>query len=146
MSEPAAALRSTAAPTAPESGLPPWHGEVTAMARRLFQICRARMNEVVGEAGLTSLQYGAMLYLSKQSGVDGVEQNSLAAGMDLDRTSASLLVDQLATKGMVERRVNGADRRARLLKLTPKGEKLRSRLRPAHLAAKDRILAPLTPR
>ncbi len=136
-------LAALVEPTA--QNLPPWHGEITAMARRFYQICRSRMTEVVSEAGLTSIQYGAMLYLSKQHDVSGVEQNSLAVGLDIDRTSASLLIEQLVTKGLIERHVNAADRRARLLRLTPQGEKLRARLRPAHLAAKDEILSPLTP-
>jgi DNA-binding MarR family transcriptional regulator len=44
---------------------------------------------------------------------------------------------------LVERQVNGADRRARLLCLTPKGEKLYARIRPVHLAANDSVLAPI---
>jgi len=42
--------------------------------------------------------------------------------------------------------VNGADRRARLLNLTSKGEKVFARLRPIHLATNESILAPITPR
>jgi DNA-binding MarR family transcriptional regulator len=114
------------------------------MARRFYQICVARVAEVVAEGGLTPLQFGAMLYLSKQPGAQSVEQNSLGAGLDIDRNTASLLVEQLVTKGFVERRVNGADRRARLLNLTPKGAKLFTRLRPANLAANERVLAPLS--
>ena len=48
--------------------------------------------------------------------------------------------------GLVERRVNGADRRARLLFLLPKGERLLERLYPTVAAdVADRILAPLEP-
>jgi DNA-binding MarR family transcriptional regulator len=49
-------------------------------------------------------------------------------------------------KGVVERKVNGADRRARLLSLTPRGEKIFARLRPAHARVNETILAPITPR
>jgi len=37
------------------------------------------------------------------------------------------------------------DRRARLLYLTPKGEKLYARLRPGNVAANARVLEPLAP-
>jgi DNA-binding MarR family transcriptional regulator len=125
---------------------PPWHAVPTAVARRLHQICVAKTSEVVGKAGLTPLQYGVLIHLSKQTGRPGIEQNNLADRLNVDRNTASLLVEQLVKKDLVERRVNGADRRARLLSLTPKGEQLYAQLRPAHLAANQSILAPISPR
>jgi DNA-binding MarR family transcriptional regulator len=125
---------------------PPWHGVPTAIARRLHQICVAKTSEVVGAAGLTPLQYGVLIHLSSLTGKPGIEQNSLAGRLNIDRNTASLMVEQLVKKGLVERHVNGADRRARLLNLTPKGERLYAQLRPAHLAANESILAPIAPR
>jgi DNA-binding MarR family transcriptional regulator len=133
-------------PAETENVAPPWHGVPTAIARRLHQICVAKTSEVVGEAGLTPLQYGALIHLSKLTGKPGIEQNSLAARLNIDRNTASLIVEQLVKKALVERQVNGSDRRARLLSLTPKGERLYVQLRPAHLAANEGILAPITPR
>jgi DNA-binding MarR family transcriptional regulator len=118
----------------------------TAIARRFHQICAAKTSEVVGQSGLTPLQYGALIHLSKLTGKPGIEQNGLAERLNVDRNTASLLVEQLVKKGLVEREVNGADRRARLLSVTSKGEKLYARLRPAHLIANESILAPITPR
>jgi DNA-binding MarR family transcriptional regulator len=106
----------------------------------------AKTAAVVGEAGLTPLQYGVLIHLSKLTGKPGLEQNSLADRLNVDRNTASLLVEQLVKKELVERRVNNADRRARLLSLTPKGEKLYARLRPLHLAANEKVLEPITPR
>jgi DNA-binding MarR family transcriptional regulator len=123
---------------------PPWHGVPTAIARRFHQICVARTSEVVGQVGLTPLQYGALLHLSRTTGRPGIEQNSLAERINVDRNTASLLVEQLVKKGLVERQVNGADRRARLLSLTARGETLYARLRPAHIALNKAILAPIT--
>src|SRR4051812_29475420 len=125
---------------------PPWHGAPTAIARRFHQICAARTSEVVSEYGLTPLQYGAMVHLSGQAGQPGVEQNAFADRLSVDRNTASLVVEQLVKKGLAERQVNGADRRVRLLKLTPRGEKLYARVRPAFLAINESILAPITPR
>jgi DNA-binding MarR family transcriptional regulator len=125
---------------------PPWHGVPTAIARRFHQICVAKTSEVVSEEGLTPLQYGVLIHLSKLTGRPGIEQNSLADRLNVDRNTASLLVEQLVKKDLVERQVNDADRRARLLRLTAKGEKLYARLRPAHLAANESILAAIAPR
>jgi DNA-binding MarR family transcriptional regulator len=125
---------------------PQWHGLPTAIARRFHQICVAKTSEVVSEAGLTPLQYGVLVHLSKLTGKPGIDQNSLADRLNVDRNTASLVVEELVKVGLVERQVNGADRRARILSLTPKGEKLYGRLRPIHLATDDSILEPISPR
>jgi DNA-binding MarR family transcriptional regulator len=85
------------------------------------------------------------MHLSKLTGEPGIEQSGLADRLNVDRNTASLLVEQLVNKGLIERRVKGADRRARLLNLTPKGETLYARLRPTYLNANESILAPITP-
>ena len=97
------------------NGKPPWHGVPTAIARRFHQICVAKTSEVVGAADLTPLQYGVLIHLSKLTGRPGIEQNALANRLNVDRNTASLLVEQLVKKGLVERQVNEADRRSRLL-------------------------------
>ncbi len=132
--------------TTPASIDPPWHGAPTAIARRFHQICAVRTSEVVGQYGLTPLQYGALVHLSGQAGRPHVEQNTFADRLNVDRNTASLVVEQLVKKGLAARQVNGDDRRVRLLSLTPKGEKLYARLRPAFLAVNENILAPITPR
>jgi DNA-binding MarR family transcriptional regulator len=125
---------------------PPVRRAPMPLARRFFQICTAIAAEAYGAVGLTPLQFAALPYLSKQSGDPGIDQNGLAARLGIDRNNVSLLVDQLEAMGLVERRVNGVDRRARQLFLLAKGEKLLERLYPT--VASDvahRILAPLEP-
>jgi DNA-binding MarR family transcriptional regulator len=134
------------APAVAGNVAPPWHGIPTATARRFHQICAARSSEVVGEFGLTSLQFGAMLHLNRVTGAPGIEQNVLADRLNVDRNTASLVVEQLVKMGMAARQVNGADRRSRLLSLTAKGKKVYGRLRPTFDIANENILAPLTPR
>ena len=103
----------------------------TPLARRFFQICTAVIADMAAEADLTPLQYAALTYLSDEPDID---QNGLAVRLGVDRTSTGQLVDQMERKGLVERRINGTDRRARLLRLSTRGSKLRERLRPkAHL-------------
>jgi len=128
-----------------DKNIPPVRRTPTPLARRFFQICVALSSEAVADAGLTALQYAALPYLSKKAGDPGIDQNGLAARLGIDRNNTSLLIDRLEAKGLVERRVNVSDRRARLLYLTHKGEKMFERLRPATLAVNDRILAPLKP-
>jgi DNA-binding MarR family transcriptional regulator len=112
------------------------------LARRFAQICTGFLIEALADADLTPPQYTVLNYLSFAPGVD---QISLAAGLGVDRTSTSQLLDQLEARGLVERRVNGVDRRARLLRLTKAGEKLIQRVRPPKRGLSDPVLAPLEP-
>jgi DNA-binding MarR family transcriptional regulator len=137
-------VRAVSPTGARENGNPPWHGVPTAIARRFHQICVARTSEVVSEADITPLQYGVLIHLSQLTGKPGIEQTTLADRLNVDRNTASLIVEQLVKKGLVERQVSDADRRARLLSLTAKGEKVYARLRPMHLSANETILAPIT--
>jgi DNA-binding MarR family transcriptional regulator len=126
-----------------DANVPPVRRTPTPLARRFFQICVTLSAEGVAGSGVTALEYAALPYLSKQAGDPGIDQIGLAARLGIDRNHTSLLVDQLEAKGLVERRVNSTDRRARLLYLTKKGQRLFERLRPAMLAVNERILAPL---
>jgi DNA-binding MarR family transcriptional regulator len=116
------------------------------LARRFHQMCMGVQAEALAAAGLTALEYSVMATLNRTDGEPGIDQNSLAARLGVERSHASLIVEELTAKALVERRVNGADRRARLLSLTPKAEKLYARLRPAIRAANARVLEPLSPR
>jgi MarR family transcriptional regulator, lower aerobic nicotinate degradation pathway regulator len=127
-------------------GKPPVRRVTTALARRFHQICVAMVAESVARADLTPLQFAVLAYLNKQDGEPGVDQISLASRLGVDRNSASVLVDELAARGLLNRRVNGADRRARILSLTAKGEKFYERLRVDNVAANNRVLEPLSPR
>jgi DNA-binding MarR family transcriptional regulator len=113
-----------------------------ALARRFVQICLAVAAETLEGENLTPLQFAVLANLNDESDVD---QISLAARLGVDRNSASVLVEQLEKRGLIDRRVNGADRRARLLRLTRIGNDLHERLRPAMRAGQRRILAPLAP-
>jgi MarR family transcriptional regulator, lower aerobic nicotinate degradation pathway regulator len=115
-----------------------------ALARRLYQIATAVAAEVhkQEETGLRHLEFGIMIRIHDTPGLD---QNSLAEWMALDRTTISALVFRLEEQGLIERAVNGADRRARVLGLTRTGRALHDRIRAKTQAAQQRILSALTP-
>jgi MarR family transcriptional regulator, lower aerobic nicotinate degradation pathway regulator len=119
---------------------------LVALAHRLDQICLSAAAEGWTEAGLTPLQGGVLAYLNKVDGEPNIDQSGLAARLGVDRVSAGRLVYELEVMGLVERRVDGADRRTRRLRLTPSGEKLRARVHPLSAAAYMRVLDPLSPR
>jgi DNA-binding MarR family transcriptional regulator len=115
-----------------------------ALARRFYQIATAVAAEVHGRenSGLRHLEFGVMVRVHDTPGLD---QNSLAEWLALDRTTISTLVFRLERQGLIERAVNGADRRARVLRLTRAGMALHDRMRPKTEAAQQRILSILAP-
>jgi len=82
----------------------------------------------------------------RETGEPGIDQAGLAARLSIDRNNVGLILTELEERGLVERRVDPADQRARRLYLTAKGEKLYQQLQPWNTAANERILAPLSPR
>src|SRR5262245_58319387 len=116
-----------------------------ALARHFHQICIASIADAMVEAGLKSGQFAVLVYLSRVTGEPGIDTNTLPAGMGYARARVSQLADELETLGLLDRGVNGADRRARVLQLTRRGEELRARLQPALLANLMGVLAPLQP-
>jgi DNA-binding MarR family transcriptional regulator len=115
-----------------------------SLARRLHQICTAAVaGSLVGE-DLTPLELGVLAYLNRVTGEPDIDQNGLAARLGVDRSHASLLVEKLVSRRLVERRINGENRRAVLLRLTPAGEKLYARIRPHAFGAQQRIFKVLS--
>src|SRR5215468_5312631 len=135
-----AASRPTSTSVILSSGVP-IRRTPAALARRFAQICLAVVAESLAGEDVTPLQYAALAYLNDEPDID---QNGLAARLGVEQSHGSLLVDQLVVAGIVERRVNGDDRRARKLRLTATGAKLYQRLQPAARSRQNRMLSPLT--
>jgi len=123
-----------------QTGAPPLVRAASALARRFNLICTTMIAEALAGEELVQLEYGSLLYIELEPAID---QRRLAEAMGIDPSNASLIVDRLHSKGLIERRINGDDRRARQLYLTPKGKALWRRLRPKTSAANDRVLAVL---
>jgi DNA-binding MarR family transcriptional regulator len=125
-----------------DPAVPPVRRVLIAMARRLFQICTTATADVLVNEDLTPMEYGVIGYLNGEPDID---QSALAERLGIDRNHTSLLVDQLEKKRLLERRVNGADRRAKLLRLTARGTALYARLMPSVFAAQSRLIEILSP-
>jgi MarR family transcriptional regulator, 2-MHQ and catechol-resistance regulon repressor len=71
--------------------------------------------------------------------------NEIGKKVLLTSGSITVAVDRLGTKGLVERRAHGTDRRARIVHLTKEGRKLITRAYADHAADMERLaLASLT--
>jgi DNA-binding MarR family transcriptional regulator len=97
--------------------------------------------EAIAGDDLVQLEYGSLIAIELEPGID---QRRLAEAMGIDPANACIIVDRLHSVGLVDRRVNDADRRARALYLTSKGKALWRRLHVKSTIANQRILAPLS--
>ena len=90
---------------------------------------------------LTSPQFAALTILDENPGID---QATLAGMIALDRPTIGGVIERLAGKGLVERRTNEADRRAKRLKRTQHGKDMVKRMRPLVIATQAKTLDGLT--
>lgn len=91
---------------------------VLELARRLHAYCE----EQVARLDLTAAQ----ALLLRQI-VGAVPMGEIAGKLGCDASNLTGIVDRLETRGLVERRVNPADRRVKQLVLTGAGSRLRER-------------------
>jgi DNA-binding MarR family transcriptional regulator len=99
--------------------------------------------EVIAPTGMTPAEYGLLAAVDDGPGL--FDQRRLAATLGIDAVTAGQMIDRLETAGWIERRMDPADRRVRLLGATAAGSALRARLRPAALRAQERIMSMLSP-
>lgn len=91
--------------------------EIAAFSRKL----RAHFDSMVRERGLTLPRARAMFALLKR---DGLNQRELSEILELETPTVVRLLDSMEAQAFIERRADEADRRAKLVYLTPEGRKL----------------------
>jgi len=96
--------------------------------------------EAIAGEELVQLEYASLIALELEPGVD---QRRLADAMGIDPSNAGHIVERLQSMGLIERRINNSDRRARELYVTPKGTALWRRVRTKSSVANAKVLAPL---
>ena len=124
------------------SEVPPLHRVPAHLARRFHQVCLGILAEVTETEELSPLQYGILASIGDEPRMD---QRRLAERIGVDAVSAHHHIEFLEKKGFVGRQIDSADRRARLLRLTPRGLRMRDRLRPALVEAHARVTHALSP-
>jgi DNA-binding MarR family transcriptional regulator len=126
--------------SAREPRLPLW-SRPGYLIRRLHQIHVALFLEECKDSKLTPVQYGLLTALSFRGALD---QGSLAEELGLDRTTTAEVLSRLEKRGLVTRRPNPRDRRAKLATITRRGRALTAAMFSGMQRAQDRMCAPLT--
>jgi DNA-binding MarR family transcriptional regulator len=109
-------------------------GLVNGLAQQIAEHVRKR----AATLGLTASQATALREMTGP-----MTMRELAERMSCEPSNATFVVDNLAKKGLIERRAHPTDRRAKQLVLTDQGNALRGRL--LELLTQDSPLAGLTP-
>ncbi|MBI3992070.1 MAG: MarR family transcriptional regulator [Candidatus Lambdaproteobacteria bacterium] len=104
----------------------------------------AELDRVLREtAGVTTTQAGALLLLQAQ---DGCALGALSAGLSLDNSAITTLVDRLAQRELVRRAPGTDDRRVVSVWLTPAGRRAARQALPRIHAANAALLGPYSAR
>lgn len=112
------------------------------LIRRAQQIAVSIFSEEFRGFGITPVQYALLSTLRDHS---GIEQISLANLVAFDRSNTGDVIARLEEKGLVRRVAGDADRRTKLVHLTPEGKRMLEAVQPAVEKSQERILAPLDP-
>jgi DNA-binding MarR family transcriptional regulator len=99
-------------------------------------------NEALADDGLRVRQYSVLLLACDAA--DGISQRDLAVNLGLDPSQVVLLVDELATAGLVERRPSPSDRRTKLVAATDRGRAASRRAAGLAAAGQQRRLGRLS--
>ncbi|WP_426426180.1 MarR family winged helix-turn-helix transcriptional regulator [Bradyrhizobium genosp. A] len=96
------------------------HGEIGRLITRLARIWRRESDQALSDHGLSYATAIPLLVLSRQG--ENVRQGVLADELGIEGPSLVRLIDLLQAEGLVERREDPTDRRAKTLHLTKAGE------------------------
>jgi DNA-binding MarR family transcriptional regulator len=106
----------------------------------------ARAHQAAVSAAINDVPHGPRGYQTLAAVIRGDQPNQLAlAGyLGIDRTVMTYVIDALVAAGLVERRLNPADRRERRIAPTTKGRRVFADLERSVQQAEDDILGPLS--
>jgi DNA-binding MarR family transcriptional regulator len=107
---------------------------------RLAKVAFRRSNEA--ELGMRLRLHVALSFVSDH---DGASQQALGEALCVDANNLVLLLNQLETEGLVERRRDPLDRRRHLVHITGEGRRALDRAERAQEHVEDDVLAALEP-
>jgi DNA-binding MarR family transcriptional regulator len=86
--------------------------------KRLYLLASQRIDDALKPFGLGRSQWQVLNRLRR---ADSMTQRDLLAILQVEPATLSCIVDTLVTKGWIERLGNPADKRSKVLRLTPEG-------------------------
>ena len=99
--------------------------EMAFLLSDVARLLRTCADQRVATIGMTRAQWAVLVRLER---MEGLKQAELAEQLDLQPITLTRLVDRLCDNGLIERRADPKDRRAKRLFLTPAARPLLERL------------------
>jgi len=103
---------------------------------------RTAYDQLMKPLGVTRAQWWVLAHLSRH---DGMMQTKLADALEVGKASLGSLIDRLVAGGLVERRDDPADRRAKRVYMAKAGRQLLKRMTQEENQFNERTLGPLSP-
>ena len=110
------------------------------LIRRLHQIHVALFLEECSEFNITPLQFAVLTVLYDRETLDQV---TIANQIGADRNTVADVIRRLERRGLLERPVSVADKRAKLARITDEGHLFVEAVQPRMIAAQRRLTKPL---
>jgi adenylate cyclase len=124
--------------------LPPVHRHNEFnLGRRFHRVLTIALTAVTKPERLTS---GEPAVLASLHDAPGIDERRLAGRIGIDLASVQRMVKHLERRGLISHAEGATRRRAGVFSLTPAGLELYSRLHPAILAVRDRVMGSLSER
>lgn len=114
--------------------------DLAAMAAPLTRALMAAETPILREHDLSMWAYVVLLGLDERP---VRTQAALAESIGADKTRIIRVLDDLQRRGLIERSPDPADRRVRLLSITPEGRRLRDAAQAGIRRMEERVLARL---
>jgi len=112
--------------------------EILFLISDVGRLLRTRADQKARQFGMTRAQWAVLLKLERH---EGANQSDLADFLEIQPITLTRLVDRLCDSGLVERRPDPTDRRAKLLYLTPAARPLLAQISKEVEALADEVLA-----
>lgn len=101
------------------------HRDLAFLINDVGRMLRTYADQEARRYGMTRAQWAVLKRLERNQ---GLKQSELAEMLDLQPITLTRLVDRLCDSGLIERRADPNDRRAKRLFLTPESQPLMERL------------------
>jgi DNA-binding MarR family transcriptional regulator len=116
--------------------------DLTWLLHRAAQHMRAGLDEAARAHGLTGAR--DWIVLSALAADSGQTQLALAQSLGLDKTTMTSLLDRMESRGLVTRRTDSHDRRARIPELTGEGRRVQAEVTSARDCVEAGLLSGFT--
>ena len=123
-------------------GADPDRPDLTWLLHRAAQHMRVGLDEAAREHGLTAAR--DWIVLSALAAGPRQTQLALAQSLGLDKTTMTSLLDRMESRGLVTRRTDSHDRRARIPELTGEGRRVQAEVTSARDCVEAGLLSGFT--